>query len=136
MEAAEFAQNLVKAMRQATDADCLVYDDDRCSICLHQYGPGDMICFFVPCLQHVHRVCHQNWHGPNYPNCNLPFIALAVYAIHLDLSYARNEPEDLNPMFNYPNQAAVAADEPNDQEPEAGEQWQMWLMYVFIFPFY
>lgn len=136
--------NMLEAMQQATDADRLVYNNDRCPICLHQYGLGDMICFFAPCLQHAHHVCLlQGWHVGRCPNCNLPYTALAVYAIHLDLKYTWSVPEDLNPEFNYPNQVAEAANEPNDQVPEpndqepvADEQWQMWLLYVPIFPFY
>ncbi|KAI8573514.1 hypothetical protein RHMOL_Rhmol01G0283700 [Rhododendron molle] len=66
----EAGENLLHTMQLATYADRLVYDNNCCSICLHHYGPGDMVCFYLPCLQHVHNRCQQQWHIQNCPNCN------------------------------------------------------------------
>ncbi|KAI8573515.1 hypothetical protein RHMOL_Rhmol01G0283700 [Rhododendron molle] len=118
----EAGENLLHTMQLATYADRLVYDNNCCSICLHHYGPGDMVCFYLPCLQHVHNRCQQQWHIQNCPNCNTiwSFIGLR-HPSRVDVRpLLHSHPEDLNPNFvDQPaNQFGVFVD-------EDGFEWQM-----------
>lgn len=91
---------LRSVLRLVLDPPQLVYDDDKCSLCLFHYRLGDLIWYFLPCMQHVHSRCVYafNLAGLNScPNCNLRPGGVVQFNISPRLFYARDLIQDLQP---------------------------------------